>query len=350
MQDVGRLSKEIGSVGIPDGKLEQKEIEKLEAQAVEVQVALEGVGQTMKIASLGRASTVEKMGKETAVEFPYQNTENEDYEKAFLAELQRQLTHQEEAINALTIDEWAARVAAFGLKEKDFKIIDEVASDKARQAAAKILDERVKLGKEYLQIQARKKAKKKGENPTAAQPTAAQQERQGRSEADANLRMGHLTSGHNTDATGEDKRARDNVTGRMAFEDMQRASAPKENAEGLADLKGQENAAGGDWAKLLEDGEKLALLHTPDMIAGGHGIMMSVEHLTQPSKDDVEAWKDYLAQLKKYFGPTVVNSRIGTLWKNKIQDAYSSVARDPNYPEAAFPLWKVNLKLSAKKG
>ena len=349
--DVERLSVSIGEVAIPDGKCDKNEIQKLEGYGDEVKTALGSVGSALKIGSLVRGTTVEKLPKQHEAKFPYSKTDNATYEAAFLKELQRQLTHQQDAINDLTIDDWAARVAAYGLKQKDFEMIDGKASSEAKKATGRVLVERAKLAADYLKKLAEKKAKAQGKDPKAAKPTPSQQGKADRAAAGAQSEAGKLGGGTDSPATTEKKKATDSVLGRMTAEEIQRTQAPKENAEGLADLKGKELGDGGDWKELQEIGKEfqVALLHTPDMVAGGHGIMMAVDDLKQPSKDDAKAWREYLDKLKKYFGPSKVNSHIGSLWPKKITDALNAMTMDPKYPEPAHPLWKVNLKLTAEK-
>ena len=97
------------------------------------------------------------------------------------------------------------------------------------------------------------------------------------------------------------------VHGRHPIEKTQRRDSRDTHSEGL-------DALAQRWSELALRAGELALLHTPDMVAGGHGYIRGVDEIVIPSRDDPEVWNSYLDQLSLYFGPSDVNGQTGSQW------------------------------------
>ena len=108
----------------------------------------------------------------------------------------------------------------------------------------------------------------------------------------------------------------------------------------------------GEWSGLkVFSWEKLAPLHNPDQVAGGHGKIADITPVKKPtSASDKKAWKawnDYVDKVREYVGPSWINSIIGGSWGNAIEGARKTVVKA--YPPPTFPLWMMNLALSWKQ-
>jgi hypothetical protein len=103
-----------------------------------------------------------------------------------------------------------------------------------------------------------------------------------------------------------------------------------------------------EWWDLAQNAGELAILHRPDQVAGGYDYF---EIIPRPPADDhdSQAWKKYLAQLRKLFGPANVNSKIGSDWSRLIKEVRANIAKQVVTQEAQ-PINRLNLRLLVQGG
>jgi hypothetical protein len=130
------------------------------------------------------------------------------------------------------------------------------------------------------------------------------------------------------------------IGGRGGAEHAARDKVPQQALDDLL----EQSWESGEWVGLVDDGtHELAILHRPDQVAGGYDVWSDLPKA--PSRDDTKEWQKYLEKLKKYFGPSVVNTAIGDQWRSRIYDSALPDVRKAVPVKASYPLHRLNLRL-----
>ena len=289
------------------GEIELSVFDDLSKSIGDVASRVGDLGMKLRVSSVFRAATVEPI-REITITFPYDRSRNKKYNDLFREELSAQLQHQEAGLNRLTIDEWTSNRALYRPDETLLEMMDA----HARQAVLGELRERA----------------------TRALPVARTNRAQYQAAIDE------------IDAARAESRPPDRdilrvVTGRWGDE----ASWREIHAEGIRRLYERLKQEDQRWAAIAGSLERLAVLHNPDQVAGGPG---EIPEIAPPPTDPADPrWPYYLDQLEAVVGASRVNSSIGALWRTNVNIVYTAVTSDENYPPMSWPIWQLNLRLSA---
>jgi len=74
-----------------------------------------------------------------------------------------------------------------------------------------------------------------------------------------------------------------------------------------------------------------------------------VKEPTDPNDTDGhEAWRKYLTDVKSHLGVMKINSSLGSQWTDRISNMYTDVIHDPDNPQEAYPIRKMNVAFIPK--
>ena len=353
----------VAKTKIRDKKVNAKAYPLLEESAGRVAEDVGHVGKTMKIPTLARALREEWMKKKVPFEFeakpktPDKHTNL--YKNRFLAEMKRQLAMQEKGLGRLSVDKWLVNLLMFSMNAKIFRELDHEGrkevlaklnerAEKAAQRTTRWLEqvERSIEAKKKDSDSREKTLKELKKDLDRAEGRVAQVERAlesieraQRAAATGDVRTPRRETLAPFDPRTIDdeypRRERLRIIGRMEQE-----RAAREKVE--ADLDELRKSVPG-WRTLAKTASDLAILHNPDQVAGGYDVWTDMPD--PPGKDDQKSWDAYIKKLRKFFGPKVVNERIGTQWKGQMDKAVTEVKAA--VPQESYAINLLNFKLTA---
>jgi len=305
------VSAQVEEAEINQGLIDEAEYDRIRDEASIAAIHIEELGEEMWVPNLDRAKTTSPFRPAHPVEFGIRKTASQTYDDCFVAELNTQLAEQQSGLNKLTLDEWAFNRTLFAMDEDTFLKLDEG----ARKAVCVELEQRAN----ELVPRARKYKK---------------QLEDARDEVQAAMASG----------APPDRAMIDRLKGRYGNERWWRNF----HEVGLRELFERLTEAGGRWETIAANFSAVAVTHSGDQVAGGHGNIPDVNRVNKPKEGEpIEAWEAYLKELEAYFGAGSVNSAIGRAWTNEIEGVYSELS--DKYPVAAHPILTLNLQLSYKR-
>jgi hypothetical protein len=299
----------IEAVAVTGGLVRPEDAETAHSKAQEIATAISGVGTTMGIGTLDRGTRVEPIDPAVSRVFSRLVAENATLQAQFDTEFDRQLTNQQNGLNALTIDAWIVNFDSYGLDEATYRTLE----DSARAAVLAEL---------------RRRAQQK-----IATPRVRKQKWQ---EA--------LTAIDAVDPADPN-----------AVPDFSKLAVVTARFDNLSEVWRENRAlirqlilAG----KTQWDGidSRFAILHNADQIAGGAGQIdeFDVDPPVlgpNPTPAEEQAWESYVVHMQTLVGPANINSSIGSQWKQATDALRADVtaARPPH----SWAIWRLNLALSA---
>jgi len=321
---INNSAKALNAITITAGKIPKASEKTAETVGKDIVQQLTAMTQKMKIANLGRALEYKKMEpKVPAVVFnaPGVSENTEKYKTQFKNELIRQLTDQQNKLNAVSVDEFLFNTQKYRIFAETFSRLD---SD----ARVQVIQERqAQLAK--AQSVARGKSRVAMRNKAAAELERSRQEN---AAGNVDVPDSNILSPRNKQGRGR------NIGAEGRVGDNRAISRPHEQSGGAQAVANAANNRGGpdprlvkefeDWSALVKSIDDLVVIHNPDQVAGGPG---NVKGITPPPDVDEEktnnsdVWINYVISLKQLYGPKVVNETIGKGWDTNINSLQSDI-------------------------
>jgi hypothetical protein len=298
----------IEAVAVTGGLVRPEDAEAAHTKAQEIATALSGVGTTMGIGTLDRATRVEPIDPAVARVFSRLEAENATMQAQFNTEFERQLRNQQNGLNALTIDAWIVNFDAYGLDEATYETLEQ-------SARAAVLAE------------LRRRAQQKLDTPRARKQKWA----------DALTALDAVDPADPSSIPDFSKLAV--VTGR--FDNLSQVWRENRALIRQLILAGKTQWEGID--------SRFAILHNADQIAGGAGQIDEFDADPpvlgdNPTPAQEQAWATYVEHMQTLVGPANINSSIGSQWKQATEALRSDVTA--SRPEHSWALWRLNLALT----
>jgi hypothetical protein len=359
--DIGKIEaeeKKIQAVPTKDRQVNANNLKGLEKPAQASARVVSGLGRAMRIRKLQRAAEFRpiRLGEQDLIKFVAEPAKIGKglYRRQFLRNMRDQVRDQQRGLRELSADEWFALRAKFSMDAKAFRALDlagrtEVLRElEERAEAAKARAERyMKLLQKWIG-DLQKKAKKNQadiDQLTEWVRRLDRAEQRQENAIEAVIEIARAAKGivdvpsrevlkARFEGTVDEMRQR--ILGRQDGEKTERGRH-KGNLDGF--LKYQK-----DWSELAKTGSDLAILHRPDQVAGGYDRFDPLP--IPPGNADYTdpRWKQYYADLRKLFGPKVVNELIGTQWKGQIEKVVAPL-RQAIGVAIAYPIHRMNLAL-----
>jgi hypothetical protein len=268
-----------------------------------------------------------------------------------------QLQKQNTGLNELTVDEWVVNRERFSPSEH-LNELDKNAKDEVLAKLKERCDEGLPRAEERLKRLKTKKTQLDGalqalQATTGATPDLIKEALKKAKEAASDVKsteaeiQGYIDAGPEI-AVGQAGQKMDpsKLKGGGGREDGQTAWANKHKKAKAAIIKliEQNDPLVQDWVGIVKEVGDLAVLHDPDQIAGGRGDIDPLPVVKEPKDandtDGHAAWRDYLTKVKSHLGVKDINGSIGGL--------YTDITTDPDCPQEAYPLRKVNAQFVPK--
>ncbi|HEY2903162.1 MAG TPA: polymorphic toxin type 15 domain-containing protein [Polyangia bacterium] len=357
------LVETLAKVPTKGGDVNAKVWKTLDKPADQAAGMVAGIGSRLDIATLERARKFVRIETNKLREVNFTPTPKSPikggkiYVAEFVKEMKRQIKDQERGINLLSVDQWTNNLAKFSVDPRVFRALDV----KGRQA---VFDELTGRGqKATTRVAGTIKRVSKQIDALDEKAHLTPKEKQkldklirtlGRSLTRASA---VVTAQDEITVSRQEERAPDadllkpefgpkdemglRIRSRQGAERKARDSVPQQALEDLID----QMRKSGEWEGLAIETRHLAILHRPDQVAGGYDHWNDLPEA--PDRDDTEKWGKYLEDLKKFFGPGVVNSNIGRQWTQRLiySQALSDVRRAVPF-KASYPLHRLNLILN----
>jgi hypothetical protein len=400
-----KIEPKVRDFRIKKGRVLANHLEQLKLLQTNAVETLTTYGRGLVIAHMKRSMQTEPIKRHKVV-FVFYELPDQKYQDNLKAEVDRQLGRQQAGLNAMVVDIWMTNVETY--KSKKFEAFDQLHEQSKKAVAAEIAQRAEKVAQQAREKVARLTQENKAalERKKAAQleldlarkallDIAKSPEVDSVSLRAAALAAADAAAAELTEATAAAQNVGRTSALRAAtrkaeraesvFDQMMRLEQAKPDdiekaVETAAKLKltgrhdnvdairKQHGAAIKAivtskeykelWAGLAEKGKSFqAILHDPDQVIGGHG-MIDVSHLkVVPYADKGDPhyadWEAYLEEVKKLIGAQYVNSRLGGFagpgetregWPTKIAAFKTWVEQQAKGP-AAYPIWLVHVLL-----
>ena len=352
--DLVAIGKEVAKTRIKSGQVNVRAYQPLLKQIQPIAAIVGRVGKQMRIPKLQpRASQLLPLQPATAVAFTARPATPEDqlYRRRFMAELRRQLSDQQRDLNRMPVDRWFANLALFRMNQERYLQLDVSARETVRQ----VLLERARAARDRTRRTVTREERRiveflaAGGARTFVGELATRLVRANQRREAVRVALDELVRAASADDMprpellrplypGLREKMEVRIGGRQGAERAARARY-RDDLERLID-----NTA--EWEGLANEAGDLAILHRPDQVAGGYDRFPLLQ---RPPGDDVNtpAWREYLANLRRLFGPADVNSTIGREWSRQVNGVFAKI-RSQVVTQEAQPINRLNLRLSAQ--
>jgi len=357
----------VTAVQVAKGKVDQDKISMLEGKANEAAAVVSDVGSKLRTNSLEGADHVRPMTNKVRLEFdkPDPADWKKPYVNKFIAEMVSQLQKQNTGINELTVDEWVVNREKFSPSEH-LNDLDKKAKDAVLETLKERCEEGLPRATERLKNLKVKKAKLDAglqalQAAAGAAPDVIKEALKKAKEAASDIKSTEAEIQGYIDAPPEiaaglagQKMDTTKLQGAGGREDAQTAWANKHKKAKAAIMKLIEanDPLVQEWVGIVKEVGELAVLHDPDQIAGGHGDIEKLPVVKEPTDandtDGHAAWRDYLTKVKSHLGVKDINGSLGSQWKKQITVLQNAITADPDCPQEAYPLRKVNAQFVPK--
>ncbi|MBZ4422620.1 polymorphic toxin type 15 domain-containing protein [Myxococcus sp. RHSTA-1-4] len=95
------------------------------------------------------------------------------------------------------------------------------------------------------------------------------------------------------------------------------------------------------FGRLSNGFQSFAVLHNPDQVAGGEDAFPELQFPAGNDYTDA-AWTRFFQQMRRYVGNSMVNSRIGEQWGNRMNEEAQTLMR--LIPVHSHPIWRNNFR------
>ena len=351
----------VEAVQVKEGKVEQDKLDLVRSKGEAAATVVGGLCAKLRTNSLEKAQFVTAM-KNKAIQFfqkPNPKEWKTPYINKFTGEMVRQLRQQSEGLNQLSLDAWVINVNKYSptehlneMDESAKQAVLDILHARALEALPKAQARLAKLQAKKIELEAElQKAKGAGGDTTAAQE-ALKKNAESHSEAHGDLAglSGAVPEIEKGKKGGKVEPKKMKPAGGRDGDEKDWAADHKGGKQAIVKQVLQLGGTIKEWEGIVEKTKDLAVLHDPDQIAGGHGEVPTFPIVEEPTGPDVTAdnraaWLDYLSKVKSKLGVTKINSSLGSQWKTRIDELYSKVITDPENPQAAYGIRKLNLEL-----
>ena len=366
-QQLDAVEQAVEAVVVTKGQVDKDKFPLLQSSAQQAATIVSALGNKLRTNSLEGAGHARPMTNKVRLEFAKPSAEDwkTPYLNKFIAEMVRQLQQQNAGINGLTVDEWIINREQFSPSEK-LNELDEA----AKKAVLDTLKQRCEEGLPRAQARLGRLKSKQAKLQAALQtlqatvgapPEELQKAMETAKKAASDYKsteaeiQGYIDAKPQIDAghAGQ-KMDHSKLKGAGGREDGQAAWANKHRKakEAIAKLIQQNDPLVQEWVGIVDDVGKLAVLHDPDQIAGGHGDIEKLPVVKEPTDasdaDGHAAWRAYLTAVKGHLGVKDINGSLGSQWKREIVKLQTAITTDPDCPQEAYPLRKVNAQFVPK--
>jgi hypothetical protein len=304
------------------------------------------IGETLDIPTLERAMRIEPIKQQSVlidIEVNDAVKDLVDFHQLH-SEVRRQLQLQRVGVNALTLDVWFSQVDMYRAGTEGAPHWFAGASDSAKRA---IVDEARRRIRATLKGPGRMTRRLRAVAEAAAERLDK-----------LRPRLDQRPSAPGEDAKMTAQEALDLITNDPHIKKFYLARHGNETKFARDHKKGIDAVValwGEKWAVFKNSAGDVdrAILHNPDQVFGGFGLLPSFQAVPEPDQGaDQQKWDEYeayLAKLKPLVGVRGVNWEIGRKWRDRWRPVHDSLRSQ--YPkEGGHPLWQMDVVFDIKYG
>lgn len=356
----------VSQLQIKGGKVDKTKQDALASQFDAAVAAADSVVKGLKVTALEQAEHLTPMKNKQTANFnkPDPTKWKKPYVNKFIGEMVKQLQAQETGMNELSIDKWAINVNQYAPTQHLNEMHESARQVVLDELKARVQDALPKAQKRLAELQAKKTKldaeKAKLEAATGAKPADMKKMLEDLVKTDEKLAevigdiAGLSTAGPEIDrgqggAKDLDPKKMKPAGGRDGNEGAW-AAKHKAAKEELVKRVLKMDGTIAEWEGIVKSTGDLAVLHNPDQICGGEGDIEAFPVVKEPTgaddtADNRKEWEAYLERVKSHFGVLDINSSLGSQWKTEIGTLYTNVTSDPDNPQAAYAIRKLNVHL-----
>ena len=356
----------VSQLQIKGGKVDKTKQDGLASQFDSAVAAADSVVKGLKVTALEQAEHLTPMKNKQTASFnkPDPTKWKKPYVNKFIGEMVKQLQAQETGMNELSIDKWAINVNQYSPTQHLNEMHESARQVVLDELKARVQEALPKAQKRLAELQAKKTKldaeKAKLEAAAGAKPPEMKKTLEELIKTDEKLGevlgdvAGLSAAGPEIDrgqagAKDLDPKKMKPAGGRDGNEGAW-AAKHKAAKEELVKRVLKMDGTIAEWEGIVKSTGDLAVLHNPDQICGGEGDIEPFPVVKEPTGADDTAdnrkdWEAYLERVKSHFGVLDINSSLGSQWKTEIGTLYTNVTSDPDNPEAAYGIRKLNVHL-----